>query len=1263
MKKRICSIVLSMAILLGCFAGAFVTSAASAAVDTLITFDEEYYYDAPDTIVRRATLIEDEDAAHGTVVKFGQVASSNTSTSNTNNPNYAHTFRLAGNDGNSALELVAGKTYNISYNIRKVSASANFKVELIMVSSNDTLSNIKLSDYKHELLAKEAAETNGAWNTVNVTFTAQNSGEAIMVLYRDDTEWGRIDPADVRFDNISVEEVADLPVDSTITFNEDYYTSLTDTDNGVIRRASLVEDSTGNNVIKFSFLYAAKGEQNPNGYKYPEAFRLLNSQTGKAITVEKGKTYSFTYDIKKLSNTDPVDFTINLLTVENSDALDDVNYKNYAGQVIADEDSSVSENWVTGKTVEFTAAATGEAVIVLRQTANNWRRLCDIRLDNIKVKEVVEGPVDYTVSFEEDYYANDTSNTALYAGTLFEDGDNGKVAQITRLRDVARDWNSTDWAYQNPAAIRLAKNNSSALTVEEGKSYILEYDIKRAATQGHGFTTQIHFTSDSITNFEVGTVLHTFDGTNDTAYQHMSTTFTATASSNVAIALRNTADCDSKVDNVDIRFDNITVKEIISYGVTVKNTPDESGQATVQVEKGKTFADIKVTPFAGAVVDGYYYDSKFTKPATGEITSDVTVYAKWKTVTLDSDNYLLANDYDAAGDRYATVESEGRDSTKALRIYHRINGSYPYSAPILATDGSEFETIAGHTYKVSFYYKSSADITNYASSIALAKKTGAISNNLDTYCFTGTDGNATKHQPASFYEKQDGTEVYKKYYNISFEFTADSVYPVYITAYLGTDSYIYIDDFKIIDVTAQNKVTIGEDVIYSGYKGEIVDISDYDEAGEYNYISYISNNKDFVGGEPIFRDLPLTAVTSQLAVTAVSADAADKKLSFRVNYDGVEFEEAENGIIAKAVTIGDRKYNISEIGLLAIPTDSLVGGALTLDTEGALKLSNENFHFTKTADGRIVAYADVIAADLTSEYTVVGFIRTNVKSIYSNTRKSLDTSVAEVAALENVSTVANMKQGYNLAWNSEFNEGSNLSDKITFVTAYNENEDGYKYRFADDSAHNYIDTVDGNSCYVGKSEMISNNEAVATRIRTKHNNYGVGYMEARIKFSSNANASGSFWLNGAGVNTGLVYDEGLSPEIDIIEYNSLASGTTSTIHMWYRKDGTKAYQDNLNDGTWQGIDLTQWHTYGILRTASKITIYVDDVAKLEIDRDDNSLKHIGWSNGISNLTDEQIGVMFENPTYAIFDGGFRTQQGQAAGATTEYYMDYIRFYE
>ncbi len=360
-----------------------------------ITFDENYYNDPPSSVVSRATIITDEVATHGKVIKYGQIASSNTSSTNQWNPNYAHAFRLVGSDGNSPLTLEEGKTYDVSYDIKKVNAPNAFKVELIMVSSSDDLSNIKLSGYNHELLANEAAETNGNWKeNVTTTFTAQNSGEAIMVLYHQDTSiWGRTDSADVRFDNIKITEstggsIQKPPVDSTITFSETYYPA--EADYQAYYGASIIDDEIAEHgkVIEYNKIHAANTNNANNGYRWPNATRLVNSATNEPIKFEAGKSYSVSYDIKKVNVVDNVDFNVYFVMMGTGSGINDLQYGTYTGQIVTEE-SGANADWTT-VTTKFIALTSGEPVMVLRMKdkSQNYRKNdCDIRFDNIIIKE------------------------------------------------------------------------------------------------------------------------------------------------------------------------------------------------------------------------------------------------------------------------------------------------------------------------------------------------------------------------------------------------------------------------------------------------------------------------------------------------------------------------------------------------------------------------------------------------------------------------------------------------------------------------------------------------------------------------------------------------------------------------------------------------------------------------------------------------------------------------------------------------------------
>jgi beta-glucanase (GH16 family) len=98
--------------------------------------------------------------------------------------------------------------------------------------------------------------------------------------------------------------------------------------------------------------------------------------------------------------------------------------------------------------------------------------------------------------------------------------------------------------------------------------------------------------------------------------------------------------------------------------------------------------------------------------------------------------------------------------------------------------------------------------------------------------------------------------------------------------------------------------------------------------------------------------------------------------------------------------------------------------------------------------------------------------------------------------------------------------------------------------------------------------------------------FNLGYFEARMKWNIVPDNFSAFWLESS---EHALANENLFCEIDIFEayQNNVFVGT---IHDWNWPNSTK------NTNNWHPVsaDLSQWHTYGLLWTASTVTWYLDN---------------------------------------------------------------------
>jgi len=157
--------------------------------------------------------------------------------------------------------------------------------------------------------------------------------------------------------------------------------------------------------------------------------------------------------------------------------------------------------------------------------------------------------------------------------------------------------------------------------------------------------------------------------------------------------------------------------------------------------------------------------------------------------------------------------------------------------------------------------------------------------------------------------------------------------------------------------------------------------------------------------------------------------------------------------------------------------------------------------------------------------------------------------------------------------------------------------------------------------------------STAAKNASSYHAWRYGYFEVRMRWDTVAGAWPAIWMIPAqGITCGGC-EQG---ELDVFEgQGATPSIFTGTIHDWNSPTGHHSAAKNYNLGT---VDLSQYHTYGVLWTPGQVTWYFDNQAlysfpTYSIFDQQNYYLIIGsqeganWSYGnLSGVTASQIGV-------------------------------------
>ncbi len=1225
----------------------------------------------------------------GNALKMSAIAQSN-------EKGWPPNFKLASISANGAaskLEVIEGAEYTVSMKVYCKTAEHGHSYMLVYCEdANNPVSMFKDTapdTWTYEYFDSVWHSTTSDWVTISKTFTAKKSGQLTLLL----NSTGKADNQEIYFDDITVVRTP-TPVYNGKAVSFDEYQTYYYENNNMFGGGKIADtgDTTHGMAYKMTQL---RNISNSGWNIYAQNIMFAGVAEDGSLSkfkVEEGKKYTISFDMFRKTNSHEFGWYILYLNDNNNpgNILGNASVSNWADKEKFGWYGATGTGW-DKVSHTFTAKKTGYISLTPEVYSDLWD--AEIFLDNLRIKEVTSNT---NIDFNEEFYTKADAKDASYAKATLETLDDGH-GNVIHFNSIASTWsneNGSKW----PNTFVLADNDGdSRLSMTKGKTYRITYDIK-IENAPCDFTSNIvligsdngigaidmwwthqtlsqHYTNTSGSGkWETKTVEFTNNGMLGQSVAE---------SGNPVIVLRNSNTGEQNAVDASVYFDNIIVEESLG-NLTINNVSDGY---TVAVYNGQTYADLKVSAPAGAVVEGLYYDADFTQKATGAIDLTKEVYAKFKTAVGDFDttvNLAVQGNY-AVEELVGTKYSKGLSSINAQLAsdgrFPDYNSSWPAATWFINADGTNFKTIAGHRYTVSYDYKIvNPESLENTSTVALTKKQ-QVPDGLDfgaiSYTYSDADGKVVTTVDNPKYIDENYRAGWQ---SKSYTFTADAENMLYILSYMNGP--IIFDNVKLIDHDNADVKTIVDEqgaVIAAGFAGEEIEYAPYDAEGDTNFVYYKNSDGTKFDDKYIKDNATLTKHSSEIAVTAATADVDSNKLELRVRFEDIYSSKSGDGYKLETIISNDIEYNINEIGMLVIPTAKLGGEALTIDTEGAYKFVNGDLHYN-TRSLTVIDTSVVITPDRRdTEYSVVGYVKTNGKIIYSETRHNLKTSINDVLGMEDIDGEYTM-HGYSLSSANEFNAGTTMDDVLTDFYSWDNYYAGEGFNsYSTQNADNlYLKDVDGKSALTINTIMESETVCTSTRLHgNKHFTYG--YMEVRAKFASEV--GGSIWLNSAGIDVNdLAVQPGkdesgtfdgtndfVYPEIDIVEFTDASKGKYKvTLHLWeYLSDpANQKYQHQPATGEVPSdchieADVTEWHTYGFLKTESKMEFYVDGSLVYVINRDE--LPTYEEEKNDHYWTEYEINALFNNPTYLIFSTDFSV--AQAVGTNAESYIDYIRVYE
>jgi beta-glucanase (GH16 family) len=142
-----------------------------------------------------------------------------------------------------------------------------------------------------------------------------------------------------------------------------------------------------------------------------------------------------------------------------------------------------------------------------------------------------------------------------------------------------------------------------------------------------------------------------------------------------------------------------------------------------------------------------------------------------------------------------------------------------------------------------------------------------------------------------------------------------------------------------------------------------------------------------------------------------------------------------------------------------------------------------------------------------------------------------------------------------------------------------------------------------------------------------------GYFEARMKWDVTTGAWPAFWM----IPVEGIWGATETGELDVFEGQGAPANAHTyygTVHDWVRMNGTSvdvANNQGSNAAVLAGVDLTQWHTYGVLWVPGKVTWYFDNspvisAATYPIFDQQNFYLMLGAQEGVNFVSGNMTGV-------------------------------------
>ena len=240
------------------------------------------------------------------------------------------------------------------------------------------------------------------------------------------------------------------------------------------------------------------------------------------------------------------------------------------------------------------------------------------------------------------------------------------------------------------------------------------------------------------------------------------------------------------------------------------------------------------------------------------------------------------------------------------------------------------------------------------------------------------------------------------------------------------------------------------------------------------------------------------------------------------------------------------------------------------------------------------------------------------------------------------------KEQYTLKWSEEFNETSLNTNNWAVETNIHVNNELQTYTGSGN--YSIADGVLTITCKKVNNEGVSGSYTSARLNTSGKQSFKYGRLEARLKLPKGKGTWPAFWMLGESIGSGTAWPR--CGEIDIMEYVGVDP-------LWVQGSlhSQNYYGGNSKNGRYQLSSTNneaEWHVYGILWDANKISFYVDDYTK-------------PYYTCFAPSTKTADNWPYDNNFFVILNFAFGGDWGGYAGIdktldNMTYQIDWIRYY-